>query len=144
MASLRSSCSRAHMDLWWLRSHTHIFVSASNRAWHFQIGFQNFGLSLPDWRNGGKFGFWSASVYSRPQTDIFGKFNIIQITLVLYFFGVLFSGIKTNPFLFILARFVTGLRLILNYAALEASLQLFLQQLMSLCRRAIVEELISV
>lgn len=38
--------------------------------------------------------------------------NTIKITLVIYFFGVMLSGIQTSPLVFILARFLTGVRYI--------------------------------
>lgn len=38
------------------------------------------------------------------------KFHSIQITLAVYFVGVLLSGIKTTAGIFIFSRFLTGLR----------------------------------
>jgi hypothetical protein len=140
MALLRCSCFRVYMDFWWLRSHPNFSVSTTNLTRNFEASVQGIGFSLSNRRDGWKFCVWSTSFYHWTQEDLFGKLMITKITLFLYFFGVMFSGINTNVYLFILARFVTGLRLICNYAALEASLQQFLQPSMSLCHRSTEEE----
>jgi len=73
-----------------------------------------------------------AFVVGRRRIFLVSLINI-QITLALYFFGVLFSGIETHPVVFIIARFVTGLRYGWMYVVWEDNSQLYSQELISLC-----------
>ena len=64
---------------------------------------------LPDWGYRGQSAFWSYSLRGWPQEDLHRNLFVVKIALLLYFVGVLFSGIKTNTFLFFFARLLTGL-----------------------------------
>jgi len=100
---------------------------------HIQIT----GFCLPDWGYRGQSAFWSDGPRGRPQEDLHRNLFVIKITLLLYFVRVLFSGIKTNTFLFVFARFLTGL------SVGESSL-LSSQQLTCSCLPGIGEESTSV
>jgi hypothetical protein len=68
---------------------------------HLQIA----GLSISDRRHGGQSAFGSDGLRHRPQEDLHRKHFVIEITLVLYFVGVLFSGIKLALFCLFLPGF---------------------------------------
>jgi MFS family permease len=51
---------------------------------------------------------------------------IIQITLLIYFVGVILSGVKTNSFLFVFSRFLTGLSVGGEFTAIFTAVDEFL------------------
>lgn len=56
---------------------------------------------------------------------------MIQVTLAIYFVGVLLSGVQTGPELFIFSRFLTGIRYTMRYPVWEVNSQQSLLQSIS-------------
>ena len=109
MAHIRDSCLGTGVDLRWLRSHPHLPLPQRNSGRVILKHIQITGFCLPDWGYRGQSAFWSDGLRGRPQEDLHRNLFVVKIALLLYFVGVLFSGIKTNTFLFVFARLLTGL-----------------------------------
>ena len=93
MACLCDVSSWTCLDLRWLLGHSYFNLPTTNRQAVRIDSLQSTSFRLSDRRNGRKFDFWVDGIRDREKKNIFGKYLDIQITLGLYFFGVLFSGI---------------------------------------------------
>ncbi len=109
MACLRYTGLGTGVDLRWIRSHPHLPLPQLNRRGIFRKHLQITSLRISNGRHRWQSPLRCPGLHPGSQEDLYRTPSLMQITLGIYFIGVLLSGIRTNSFLFVLARFLTGL-----------------------------------
>lgn len=100
------------MDIWRLLSLSDKFVSKIYRRRAWLINIQIISNIISSRMHFRKLYFWNNWIYSRSKKNLFSNlfFLLKKVTLIIYAFGILFSVAFKSVELFMLGRFLTGIR----------------------------------